>query len=71
MFLSIYPGGRGSHTGGLKIKLEYDLLGGQFLHIHTGSGKQYNRTYRSLCVPTMAQSDLCIRDLGCFHLENL
>ena len=28
------------HTAGVKIQLEYDLLSGQFLHIHTGPGKQ-------------------------------
>ncbi|ALZ64638.1 Transposase DDE domain protein (plasmid) [Bacillus cereus] len=68
VFLAVYPS---SHTAGIKIQLEYDLLSGQFLHIHTGPGKQHNRTYSSLCVPTMTANDLCIRDLGCFHLENL
>ncbi|SCA96875.1 Uncharacterized protein BWINRA5_00192 [Bacillus mycoides] len=45
--------------------------GGQFLHIHTGPGKQHDRTYGSLCVPTVTANDLCIRDLGCFHLKDL
>ncbi len=68
----IYPGAGGcSHTAGVKIQLEYDLLSGQFLHIHTGPGKQHDRTYGSLCVPTVTANDLCIRDLGYFHLKNL
>ncbi|PGP50421.1 IS4 family transposase, partial [Bacillus thuringiensis] len=71
-FSSIYPGAGGcSHTAGVKIQLEYDLLSGQLLHIHTGPGKQHDRTYGSLCVPTVAANDLCIRDLGYFHLKDL
>ncbi len=72
VFSSVYPGAGGcSHTAGLKIQLEYDLLSGQFLHIHTGPGKQHDRTYGSLCVPTVKANDLCIRDLGYFHLKDL
>ncbi|ERH96932.1 hypothetical protein BTCBT_006936 [Bacillus thuringiensis T01-328] len=38
VFSSVYPGAGGcSHTAGIKIQLEYDLLSGQFLHIHTRS----------------------------------
>ncbi|HFK1751319.1 TPA: IS4 family transposase [Bacillus cereus] len=71
-FSSAYPGAGGcSHTAGLKIQLEYDLLSGQFLHIHTGPGKQHDRTYGSLCVPTVKENDLCIRDSGYFHLKDL
>ncbi|PED52007.1 IS4 family transposase [Bacillus anthracis] len=71
-FSSVYPGAGGcSHTAGVKIQLEYDLLSGQFLHIHTGPGKQHDRTYGSLCVPTLKANDLCIRDLGYFHLKDL
>ncbi|EJS63142.1 hypothetical protein ICU_04748 [Bacillus cereus BAG2X1-1] len=45
IFSPIYPGAGGcSHTAGMKIQLEYDLLSGQFLHIHTGPGKQHDRT---------------------------
>lgn len=55
----------------MKIQLEYDLLSGQFLHIHTGPGKQHDRTYGSLCVPTVTANDLSIRDLGYFHLKDL
>ncbi|KMQ28644.1 transposase, partial [Bacillus cereus] len=71
-FPFVYPGAGGcSHTAGVKIQLEYDLLSGQFLHIHTGPGKQHDRTYGSLCVPTITANDLCIRDLGYFHLKDL
>ncbi|OFD35853.1 IS4 family transposase [Bacillus mycoides] len=71
-FSFVYPGAGGcSHTAGVKIQLEYDLLSGQFLHIHTGPGKQHDRTYGSLCVPTLKANDLCIRDLGYFHLKDL
>ncbi|MBJ8056324.1 transposase, partial [Bacillus cereus] len=66
------PGAGGcSHKAGIKIQLEYDLLSGQFLHIHTGPGKQHDRTYGSLCAPTVKANDLCIRDLGYFHLKDL
>ncbi|MCP9225864.1 IS4 family transposase [Bacillus mycoides] len=72
VFSSVYPGAGGcSHTAGGKIQLEYDLLSGQFLHIHTGPGKQHDRTYGSLCAPTVTANDLCIRDLGYFHLKDL
>ncbi|MBG9517514.1 transposase [Bacillus thuringiensis] len=72
IFSTIYPGAGGcSHTAGIKIQLEYDLLSGQFLHIHTGPGKQHDRTYGSLCAPTVTANDLCIRDLGYFHLKDL
>ncbi|PHE54109.1 IS4 family transposase [Bacillus pseudomycoides] len=71
-FSFVYPGAGGcSHTAGIKIQLEYDLLSGQFLHIYTGPGKQHDRTYGSLCVPTVTANDLCIRDLGYFHLKDL
>ncbi|HHX7188444.1 IS4 family transposase [Bacillus thuringiensis] len=72
IFSSVYPGAGGcSHTAGMKIQLEYDLLSGHFLHIHTGPGKQHDRTNGSLCVPTVKEDDLCIRDLGYFHLKDL
>ncbi|HDR8141953.1 TPA: IS4 family transposase [Bacillus cereus] len=72
VFSSVYPGAGGcSHTAGVKIQLEYDLLSGKYLHIHTGPGKQHDRTYGSLCVPTVEPNDLCIHDLGYFHLKDL
>lgn len=51
IFSSVYPGaGDCSYTAGMKIQLGYDLLGGHVLHIHTGLGKQYDRTCGSLYV---------------------
>lgn len=49
-FSSISPGAGGcSHTAGVKIQLKYDLLSGRFLHIHTGPGKQHDRTVCPNC----------------------
>ncbi|MGE6720584.1 IS4 family transposase [Peribacillus frigoritolerans] len=71
-FASTYQGSGGSsHTAGVKIQLEYDLLSGQFLHVHSGPGKQNDRTYGSTCLQTVQTGDLCIRDLGYFDLEDL
>lgn len=40
IFASSYKGSGGSsHTDGVKIQLEYDLLSGQFLHVEAGPGK--------------------------------
>ncbi|ATO48345.1 hypothetical protein BrL25_04000 [Brevibacillus laterosporus DSM 25] len=36
MLLLIKDLGEGSHTAGVKIQLEYDLLSGQFLHVEAG-----------------------------------
>lgn len=48
VFASAYQGSEGSsHTAGVKIQLEYDLLSGQFMHVHSGPGKQNDRTYGS------------------------
>lgn len=72
VFASAYQGSGGSsHTAGVKIQLEYDLLSGQFLHVHSGPGKQNDRTYGSTCLQTVQTGDLCIRDLGYFDLEDL
>ncbi|MGE7431689.1 IS4 family transposase [Bacillus thuringiensis] len=68
-FSSVYPGAGGcSHTAGMKIQLEYNLLSGHFLHIHTGPG---NNMIVLTVVPTVKENDLCIRDLGHFHLKDL
>ncbi|WP_408008094.1 IS4 family transposase [Pseudalkalibacillus sp. A8] len=42
----------------VKIQLEYDLLSGQFLHVHSGPGKQNDRTYGSTCLQTVQTGDL-------------
>lgn len=55
----------------MKIQLEYDLLSGQFLHVHSGPGKQNDKTYGSTCLQTVQTGDLCIRDLGYFDLKDL
>uniref|UniRef100_UPI00048B166C IS4 family transposase n=1 Tax=Ectobacillus panaciterrae TaxID=363872 RepID=UPI00048B166C len=71
-FASAYKGSGGSsHKAGIKIQLEYDLLNGQFLHVDTGPGKQNDRTYGSVCLQTVREKDLCIRDLGYFDLKDL
>ncbi|MFC0273972.1 IS4 family transposase [Metabacillus herbersteinensis] len=72
VFASSYQGSGGSsHTAGVKIQLEYDLLNGQFLHVHPGPGKQNDKTYGSTCLQTVQTGDLCIRDLGYFDLKDL
>jgi hypothetical protein len=72
VFSSSYQGSGGSsHKAGVKIQLEYDLINGQFLHVHSGPGKQNDRTYNSTCLQTVQIGDLCIRDLGYFDLSDL
>lgn len=72
IFASAYQeSGGSSHTAGVKIQLEYDLLSGQFLHVHSGPGKQNDKTYGSTCLQTVQTGDLCIRDLGYFDLKDL
>lgn len=71
-FTSIYQGNGGSGgKAGMKIQLEYDLLSGQFLYVHPGSGKQNDKPYGSTCLQTVEERDLCIRDLGYFKLNDL
>ncbi|MEB8736449.1 MULTISPECIES: IS4 family transposase [Bacillus cereus group] len=71
-FASIYQGSGGSgQSAGVKIQLEYDLLSGQFLHVHVGSGKHNDKTYASTCLSSLQPNDVCIRDLGYFDLKDL
>ncbi|MED1407447.1 IS4 family transposase, partial [Bacillus mycoides] len=71
-FASTYQGSGGSgHSAGVKIQLEYDLLSGQFLHVHVGSGKHNDKTYGSTCLTSLQPHDVCIRDLGYFDLKDL
>ncbi|MFU1888169.1 IS4 family transposase [Bacillus wiedmannii] len=71
-FATDYQGSGGSsNTAGVKIQLEYDLLSGQFLHVHVGSGKQNDKTYGSTCLTSLQSHDVCIRDLGYFDLKDL
>ncbi|WP_002151041.1 IS4 family transposase [Bacillus cereus] len=71
-FASTYQGSGGSgQSAGVKIQLEYDLLSGQFLHVHVGSGKHNDKTYGSTCLTSLQPHDVCIRDLGYFDLKDL
>ncbi|MED0887265.1 IS4 family transposase [Bacillus mycoides] len=71
-FASTYQGSGGSgHSAGVKIQLEYDLLSGQFLHVHVGSGKHNDKAYGSTCLTSLQPHDVCIRDLGYFDLKDL
>lgn len=70
-FASMYQGSGGSsNKAGIKIQLEYDILSGQFLNIHTGPGKENDKTYGSQCLTSLQSGDVCIRDLGYFSLED-
>ncbi|RFB41929.1 IS4 family transposase [Bacillus sp. dmp10] len=71
-FTSTYQGSGGSgQSAGVKIQIEYDLLSGQFLHVHVGSGKHNDKTYASTCLTSLQPNDVCIRDLGYFDLKDL
>ncbi|MFV1458190.1 transposase, partial [Bacillus mycoides] len=70
-FASTYQDSGGSgHSAAMKIQLEYDLLSGQFLHVHVGSGKQNDKIYGSTCLMSLQPHDVCIRDLGYFDLRD-
>ncbi|ACJ78828.1 Transposase for insertion sequence element IS231B [Bacillus cereus BDRD-ST26] len=67
-----YQGSVGSsHTAGVKIQLEYDLLSGKFLHVYVGEGRKNDKTFASTSLQTIQQKDLYIRDLGYFDLHDL
>jgi hypothetical protein len=71
-FSTDYQGSGGSsHTAGVKIQLEYDLLSGQFLNVQIGPGKNNDKTYGTNCLETIEAGDLCLRDLGYFDLGDL
>ncbi|HDR8156278.1 TPA: IS4 family transposase [Bacillus cereus] len=71
-FASTYQGSGGSsQNAGVKIQLEYDLLSGQFLHVHVGAGKHNDKTYGANCLTSLQPQDVCIRDLGYFDLKDL
>lgn len=53
-FVSIYQGSGGSgQSAGVKIQLEYDLLSGQFLHVHVDAGKHNDKIYGSTCLKSL------------------
>lgn len=71
-FASHYQGSGGSsHTAGVKIQLEYDLLSGKFLHVYVGEGRENDKTFGSTSLLTIQPKDLYIRDLGYFDLHDL
>ena len=71
-FAPEYQGSGGSsNTAGVKIQLEYDLLSGQFLNVQIGPGKNNEKTYGTICLETVEEGDLCLRDLGYFDLGDL
>lgn len=70
-FVSTYQGFGGGQNAGVNIQLEYDLLCGQFLHVHVGSGKHNDKTYRSICLSSLQLNDVFICDLGYFDLKDL
>jgi hypothetical protein len=70
-FSSSYPGAGGcSHTAGVKIQLEYDLLSGQFFDVHIGPGKQSDQAYGANRISMVHKNQLYIRDLGYFRLQD-
>lgn len=71
-FSPTYQGSGGSgQKAGVKIQLEYDLLSGQFLHVHVGAGKYNDKTCGSTRLTSLQPQDVCIRDLGYFDLKDL
>ncbi|MEX6701969.1 IS4 family transposase [Peribacillus frigoritolerans] len=71
-FASHYQGSGGSsHTAGVKIQLEYDLLSGKFLHVYVGEGRENDKTFGSTSLQIIQPKDLYIRDLGYFDLHDL
>ncbi len=53
-FATDYQGSGGSsNTAGVKIQLEYDLLGGQFLNVQLGPGKNNDKTYGTICLKSV------------------
>ncbi|MGN4719188.1 IS4 family transposase [Bacillus cereus group sp. MYBK226-2] len=68
---NVYPGSGGcAQAAGIKIQLEYDLHNGEFLNFQVGPGKNNDKTFGTECLDTLRPGDLCIRDLGYFHLKD-
>ncbi|MDQ0497266.1 hypothetical protein QOZ95_005485 [Paenibacillus brasilensis] len=66
-----YQGSGGSsHTAGMKIQLEYELITGEFLQVDVGPGKNNDGLYGTKRAKTVEKNDLCIRDLGYFCLDD-
>jgi len=68
----IYPSSGGcAQTAGIKIQLEYDLHSGKFLNFQMDPGENNDKIFGTDCLDTLCPGDLCIRDLGYFHLKDL
>lgn len=71
-FSSHYQGpGGSSHTAGVKIQLEYNLLSGKFLYVYVGKGRENDKTFGSTSLKTIQPKDLYIRELGYFDLHEI
>lgn len=70
-FASTYPGSGGcSHKDGVKIQLEYDLLGGEFSDLKVEPRKRSDQAYGATRTGMIQKNELYIRDLGCFRLQD-
>jgi hypothetical protein len=70
-FKDIYPGSGGnSSLAGAKIQLEFELTSGEFTNIEINSGKDNDCTYSKTLNQTIEPSDLILRDLGYFNLDD-
>ncbi|MED0958301.1 transposase, partial [Bacillus paramycoides] len=70
-FAATYPGAGGcSHTAGVKIQLEYDLLSGEFSDVKIEPGKRSDQAYGATRMDMTQKNELYIRDLGYFHLQD-
>ncbi|AIW84397.1 Transposase for insertion sequence element IS231B [Bacillus mycoides] len=70
-FAATYPGAGGcSHTAGVKIQLEYDLLSGEFSDVKIEPGKRSDQAYGATRMDMTQKNELYIRDLGYFRLQD-
>ncbi|MEI2555513.1 transposase, partial [Pseudomonas aeruginosa] len=70
-FATTYPGAGGcSHTAGVKIQLEYDLLSGKFSDVEIEPGKRSDQAYSATRTGMAQKNELYIRDLGYFRLQD-
>ncbi|MEB4815449.1 IS4 family transposase [Bacillus thuringiensis] len=71
-FATTYPGAGGcSHTAGVKIQLEYNLLSGKFSDVEIEPRKRSNQAYSATRTGMAQKNELYIRDLGYFPLVDL
>ncbi len=60
---------KGTKDAGIKIQLEFDYLSGQFLWLHPEDGKAADIRAGFQRLACLEQKDLCIQDLGYYHLD--